>query len=616
MWSRIRSIANATKRVAKTLAAYTRNSIAAIPRSLHKIKTNENVASAFKNMLSANVFHFLIPWTVLNYGKRFLFDFVSYEFGIPKTVTSVAETLVDYSIMSIMLLRWRLQLIALNTATTITGASEIDTAFTTSAPTTNPLCTQCSAQSKFLDNIASQLHFLLLNIGVWGSRALLGDTIGPLTAFLLRCYTDGFIAYQYGQPNLCGAHQVEVLTSERARCFTLGLTTQLLLQLPVKALALAGIPLSNETQLVWSNLLTLFGILHARTLEPPQKISHADDYALFDPVVLTWGASRTTIRSIAELTKFLIRYEKDHPHSIAPYMKALRDKLGKASSHSTINLLTHMMVPAELRSFKALAENPHVSPYSQLAIAKLEYYLQRTKDITGLIALKTARSLVRNRWLGQPASKIGKWYLQSFHDWPEDVIDLLIIICKIPHLTQHLEATLAYLRAINPYPYTTITGEFPDENKLLLQPPPIATAALIRGKISLFNQPTSAAGPADANASSVTTTPIKNDDENDEDVFFDAQENPWPMDDVLATAEKGENEKFSDAPEPLDHASVAALMSKIDRDFFGNTREPAVPEPTPPQTAGVLLDFNIDENYILPPPTPQQLVRQRGLRRR
>src|SRR3990167_5046249 len=99
MWQKIRSIVSATNSLIKRLARYTKNSIAALPQSLRKIKDDENVSFAFKNLLSVNIINFLVPWTALTYGKRFLFDLISYEFGIPKPVATVAETLVDYTIM-------------------------------------------------------------------------------------------------------------------------------------------------------------------------------------------------------------------------------------------------------------------------------------------------------------------------------------------------------------------------------------------------------------------------------------------------------------------------------------------------------------------------------------
>src|SRR3990167_5056871 len=77
----------------------------------------------------------------------------------------------------------------------------------------------------------------------------------------------------------------------------------------------------------------------------------------------------------------------------------------------------------------------------------------RQESVRYVMVLGTVRSLVRNSWTGYTVSRAGKWYLRSLRGWPEDVLDLLILACKIPHLTQRLGDLLTYLRSINPNPY-------------------------------------------------------------------------------------------------------------------------------------------------------------------
>ncbi|OGT46808.1 MAG: hypothetical protein A3E83_03920 [Gammaproteobacteria bacterium RIFCSPHIGHO2_12_FULL_41_20] len=462
MWERLRSIAGATTRTIKKVATHVKDIFVAIPRSIKKIIYDDNVRFAFKNIISLNVLRFLLPWAILSYCKKHLFTLATYELGIPSSATDVIETLVDYTIMSLILIRMRLQLMALNAAVTTGGAGEIGNAFSqTPQSATHPLCQDCSTKERFLDGIAGQLHFILSYLTIWGSKVILGETLGPWTAFLFRCYADGFFSYQYGvaEQRICSSHQIAVLTQERTRCFSLGLVLQLLSQLPTRALALAGMPVGSEVQLTWDNLLMLFGILHAHTLTltPPTQLPQPDNKTLLDPLVLSWHASRGTIQGISWFGKIFIRYESEHPNTFAPRIRALHNSISSlshaSSSHPVLNMIARLVLPKQVRSLKAYAEDPSVRPYAQLAIARLESIIQAIKEISSLMVLRTVRSLVRNSWTGYTVSRAGKWYLRSLRGWPEDVLDLLILACKIPHLTQRLGDLLTYLRSINPNPY-------------------------------------------------------------------------------------------------------------------------------------------------------------------
>lgn len=266
----------------KQFAHQTVHVVSQIPATVRIIFKHKALKTVFKNALSLNLVKYLAPITALSLLKRYLFQTVAIEAGLSQEVANLAETAVDYTIITIVLVRQRSKLMALHMFSMATAASEINATFPQKPHT---LCASCNTRSRLMDEIASQAHMVVGGLTMWGAGLMLSQLIGPWAKFLLKSYWDGYIYYQYtvSSADICGHHQLYVLTHQRQACMSTGIVFNLISQTPAAILSYYQISLGTPAQLAWDNILFLFGILHARTIAFPIPPQIEMNYLTFDP---------------------------------------------------------------------------------------------------------------------------------------------------------------------------------------------------------------------------------------------------------------------------------------------------------------------------------------------
>ena len=317
------------------------------------------------------------------------------------------------------------------------------------------ICQNCTTRARFIDQLSLQAHYAVGGLTVWGVGLALNEVLGPIAPFLLDCYWNGFLFYEYSlnAENICGSHQVSLLAADPLRCLSLGLFIQTAGRLPANILALSNITFSREAQIALDNMLFLFGILHARTLSYPVSLKGPPPKKLnLDPLALSYDVTRLSTNALANKMLSLVRQEVRAPGTAFSFLNPIFNFFQQNNSKPWLKPLSTILLPKELRSLRAFFRQPNINPYAGIFITKLEGVFELIKNLSDMNAVRATRYLIRTPFLSRPMSYLVKYFITKYKGLPDDLVELIIVISKIPHLRDRVQLIIDHLKEVRPRP--------------------------------------------------------------------------------------------------------------------------------------------------------------------
>lgn len=497
--SSIMGYTNAACQKAVNLYGQVKEVVWALPQSFKKIKEDNKIQDVFNNALTLNVVKFALPLTLLHYGKRYCLEIIGSELALGSEVVEWADSAVDATLMAVLLLRWRLKVLGINSFLTFVAPIEMEDAFREQDQKNQLLlCHECSVKDRFLSQIALQTHFLVGGLSVFGANLILERLIGSWGSFLLSAYWNGFLSYQYhlASVDVCGEHQVEILTRNKARCLALGGVTGLMAKIPQTLLKLAGFSIGLPWQIALVNLTSLFTILHARTMGLPVVRQDLEQTPFeYDPILLSWEANFFIVKKLVNHIKREIKLGAKKETTIISFLEQWLPYYEKLTSYKLIQLFVLLCIVPEFTSLERFVKHPNVSVYSHDLVSQAETYLCLFKALGKNKGFKATRYLLRTPYVGPAIKKVGMWYFHSSRGMPKEFYELAVMVGREPHLLDKIQALIDYSQQIKPQTSQALSSfwqpaspQSPSQAPLLIEDyePPEFETKLYYGEINFI----------------------------------------------------------------------------------------------------------------------------------